>query len=686
MKKTLLGILALICGVLAGNAAQGSAEAPLTVDEILEQGTPSSPIADTYVKGYIVGFINGMNKTDAFFGAPTPDMENPTNSNLLLASSSGEDDVAYCLAVQLPAGDIRNTLSPVYHPEYIGQMVTLLGSNEKYFGVNGLKSVTEYSWGELLNGNHTPPVAPVIDPVTSLDEKFASIPANWTNVAVTGDKSFYSTSYSGETYAAMTGYKGTQPPFDAWLISPPVKIDECESKILTFDTQVNGYGSTTTEFKAYILTSNDPANATKTLLSPSYPAAPASGYSGWVASGDLDLSSYSGEIYIGFNYTAAQDANYATWCVTNVKLNAGQGGGQTTGEKGTEENPLTVSQLLANTCPAKNQGEPGWYVKGYIVGFIDGQNTSAAIFGAGAGEQTNTNILIAEAADCKDIALCVPVQLPVGDIRSALNLVANPENLGKIVTLCGTYETYFSVPGFKNVISYKLEGGVTPPPAPEHLFASLVDNADGWTVEYNIPLPSELSYIWSWDASYTNYKASAYKNQAYEADAIAISPEIDLTGATGLTMSFAHTGNKFTSLEKAQEQCELMIRTVGGEWTKIEIPVWFTNSNWTFVDCENIDINQFAGEKIQVGLSYKSEVDACGTWEVKKMYIDGSTVGVKGISAERPFTVRVVNGCIEAPAGAEVYTLSGMKSGKENLQKGIYLVRYEGQTLKVAVK
>lgn len=51
------------------------------------------------------------------------------------------------------------------------------------------------------------------------------------------------------------------------------------------------------------------------------PTAPASGYSEWVESGNLDLSSYSGVVYIGFRYNAAQDANYATWCVDNIKLN-----------------------------------------------------------------------------------------------------------------------------------------------------------------------------------------------------------------------------------------------------------------------------------------------------------------------------------------------------------------------------
>jgi len=86
----------------------------------------------------------------------------------------------------------------------------------------------------------------------------------------------------------MTGYKGTQPPFDAWLISPPLDIKNAASKSLTFNSQVNGYGSTTTVFEVYVLDSNDPTQATvKAKLNPTLAKAPASGYSGWVESGDI---------------------------------------------------------------------------------------------------------------------------------------------------------------------------------------------------------------------------------------------------------------------------------------------------------------------------------------------------------------------------------------------------------------
>ena len=163
------------------------------------------------------------------------------------------------------------------------------------------------------------------DPVSFIDETFETgLPAGWANIKVSGDKQWYQTSFSNNGYAAMTGYKGTQPPFDAWLLTPAIDMSKVTDKNLTFDTQVNGYGSTTSVFEVYVLTSADIASATKTKLNPAIAVAPESGYSSWTNSGNVSLADYSGIIYLGFRFYATQDANYATWCVDNVKVGSAQ--------------------------------------------------------------------------------------------------------------------------------------------------------------------------------------------------------------------------------------------------------------------------------------------------------------------------------------------------------------------------
>jgi hypothetical protein len=61
------------------------------------------------------------------------------------------------------------------------------------------------------------------------------------------------------------------------------------------------------------------------------------------------------------------------------------------------------------------------------------------------------------------------VQLPYGDVRTALNLQDNPDNFGKEVYLKGDILKYSGVPGLKNTSDYKLGegGGSTTPDTPD---------------------------------------------------------------------------------------------------------------------------------------------------------------------------------------------------------------------------
>ena len=154
------------------------------------------------------------------------------------------------------------------------------------------------------------------------------MPAGWSQVQIAGNKDFYVREFSGNNYVSVSGYQGN-PPFDMWLLTPPVDMSKVTDKTLSFDTQVNGYSSTTTQFEVYVLTSADVATANKTKLNPTLPTPPASGYSSWVNSGDLSLAQFSGIVYIGFRYYATQDANYATWGLDNVKVGKSTGGGDT---------------------------------------------------------------------------------------------------------------------------------------------------------------------------------------------------------------------------------------------------------------------------------------------------------------------------------------------------------------------
>lgn len=129
---------------------------------------------------------------------------------------------------------------------------------------------------------------------------------------------------------------------------------------------------------------------------------------------------------------------------------------------GTKENPFTIEDVLK----LNNQFAGPYYVKAFIVGQVVGAAiTTGAEFDApfnpstnndGSVNTYNTNLLVAASADVNDVAKCVPVQLPAGDLRTNFNLPENPDMDGQEVLICGSLTKYFSVPGIKSTTSIEL--------------------------------------------------------------------------------------------------------------------------------------------------------------------------------------------------------------------------------------
>ena len=455
----------------------GTEEKPYNAAQIVAMNPSSTTEAVAsaiWVKGYIVGSMPTGGSSTTISGTNF-NLTDAATTNLVIGPTPDCTDYTKCVGVQLPTGNVRNALNLSSNPGNLGKAVALKGDVMKYCGGPGLKNTSAFK----LDGGTTPTPTPTPgDAVTTINENFdasTSLPSGWTDVNIAGNKSWYIATFSGNNYAAMTGYKGN-PPFEEWLISPAIDMDKVTDKVLSFDTQVNGYGSTTTTFEVYAMTSADPKTAILTDLDPVLATAPASGYSSWVSSGNIDLSKFSGIIYIGFRYEATSDANFATWCVDNVKLNAGGGGTvtpdptPTPGGDGSKESPLSPADVisLAPTSTSVPVATDVW-AAGYIVGFYNGSVVKGnETFGTTSA--VASNILLAPKPDCTDAALCIPVQLASGsDVRKALNLLDNPANLGKYVEVNGDVALYGGQPGIRNTKGYEwLEGGsVTPDPTPD---------------------------------------------------------------------------------------------------------------------------------------------------------------------------------------------------------------------------
>jgi hypothetical protein len=135
---------------------------------------------------------------------------------------------------------------------------------------------------------------------------------------------------------------------------------------------------------------------------------------------------------------------------------------------GTETDPYNVAEALVY-----QNSEVKW-LKGYIVGSVKADETISAIDAAddvlfSATGVRNTMVLLADSKTETDYTKCVAVNLPTGEIRTAVNLVDNPSNLGKLLKVNGTLRAYFGIPGVRDLLGFNLEGYVAP------------------TVDFNVP-------------------------------------------------------------------------------------------------------------------------------------------------------------------------------------------------------
>lgn len=125
---------------------------------------------------------------------------------------------------------------------------------------------------------------------------------------------------------------------------------------------------------------------------------------------------------------------------------------------GSVERPFTVGDVIAmnNSLGATQK----YWVKGYVVGSAGGGTGGVLTSVATVAPFSPSALAIAASSAETNLAAMVPVQLPVGDVRVALNLLDNPSQLGKEVKLFGTLEAYFTAPGVKNVTEYAIVTGM----------------------------------------------------------------------------------------------------------------------------------------------------------------------------------------------------------------------------------
>ena len=105
-----------------------------------------------------------------------------------------------------------------------------------------------------------------------------------------------------------------------------------------------------------------------------------------------------------------------------------------------------------------------------------------------------------------------------------------------------------------------------------------------------------------------------------------ISPPINLKNATA-SMSFVHAGNYFTASTLTQELTVWISTnyTSGAPstatWTQLTIPNHVTNTDYTFVNSGDINLNAYVGKNVNIAFKYISTATKAGTWEIKNFMV-----------------------------------------------------------------
>jgi hypothetical protein len=196
--------------------------------------------------------------------------------------------------------------------------------------------------------------APPVGTVTLLNEDFESqtantsfpyVPvtiANWTNLAEVGTRSWDARIFSSNKYAYMSAFGTNAPDIKNWLVTKGINMDATANETLTFDTKQDfiltvAPGGTNVESDLKVLVSNNytgtgnpwAAGVNWTDITSQATLSPGSTTSNFPSSftpsGSINLSSYTGTIYIAFKYEGADPSGTATdktsaWEIDNVRV------------------------------------------------------------------------------------------------------------------------------------------------------------------------------------------------------------------------------------------------------------------------------------------------------------------------------------------------------------------------------
>lgn len=145
--------------------------------------------------------------------------------------------------------------------------------------------------------------------------------AGWTNVNVTGGNLDYIIgSFSGDSYAQISGFNSGETDSEAWLISPQIDLSGSIEEDLSMNIQTNfDNGKILTIF----ITSNftgDPTTTEWTQLDLDVPSGPGSGFGSFTQVGPTNISCAGETVWVGFRYISTDPDTTTRYHIDDVEI------------------------------------------------------------------------------------------------------------------------------------------------------------------------------------------------------------------------------------------------------------------------------------------------------------------------------------------------------------------------------
>ena len=531
--------------------------------------------------------------------------------------------------------------------EFLGETVTVaikFVSSEKQSRTIEVKYILVQE-GEPGNGP-TPPGPGGDGEVQSLPytQSFASDFGTYITKDVLGSQSWeidYST-------AKITGHVGGNPgenfANEDWLISSPVAVTGVSEAKVSVNYAAQYKNSNARDVTLQVSTDyvfgNDPATATWTEMSSTYPNT-----ANW---NDFQTVETSLNDFIGQNVTVAikftsTDSESRTIEIKSITVQEGHanGGGDTPptpptpgeGEgNGTQDDPYNVAAGIG-----LQSEEPIAWVRGYIVGAVKSGNSTVddnSQINWSAPFDLATNVVIADDANCREITQCIIVNLPAGKpLRTQVNLMDNPGNLGKLLSVKGKLRKYFGQAGLRDSggteADFMLEGSTPPGPVGTVYFDEglVSESSYGKFLSYSVTGDEE----WHFDSRYGAVMSGYADNASHANEDWFISAPIDLSNSTNPVLVFDHARGPEQSMNVGVAEGYYTVWAISEydgtsspsslQWTELTGVVHPT-VKWQYVSSGELSIpSALRGPNTRIAFKYLCTNQESATWEIKNVKV-----------------------------------------------------------------